>query len=347
MTTAVVRCELGPTTATVVADHPAIAEYLDHFYVLKHQATTVMDAEGWTIEAEVAAPDGAMQINVWGVGYQADLQKRHLRLRADDPQSLAITARKCVREVLVDYCERRRYVMLHASAVADDRTVIIIVGDKGSGKTTLALKAAVGHQMRYLSNDHLILYAAGETAGAGGVETRLTVTSLPTLIPVKIGTFLDMEASLPPPWSVEDLDVDAYRRVPREQLYGLDRRVLFTYRTLGHESPTAAALGSAETGLPTLIALARYARPAEGPVPEATPVADPVAALMPHVRTDWMFDPLLNQRYLPRHERSPAEYQADAELLVRALTDRARTVEWRHRGDPSELIGLAQTGKHS
>ncbi|MGX6601698.1 hypothetical protein ACWKSP_06115 [Micromonosporaceae bacterium Da 78-11] len=331
-----------------MAEDPAVIDYLRQFYVLQEQTPSGRDDGGWTIRAEVGAPHQSMQLNQWGVGHRADPSTRTLWLRADDSANLAITTRKCVREVLVDYCEQRHYVMLHASAVADDRTTIVIVGDKGSGKTTLALKATINHQMRYLSNDHLILYAADDSdPGPGAIANRLVVTSLPTLIPVKIGTYLDMEPFLPTAWSVEDLDVDAYRDVPREQLYGLDQRVLYTYRTLGQDSPATVSLGGAVTGPAAVVVLARYAEDTAAPAAPVTPVDDPLAALMPHIRTDWMFDRNLNQQYLPRGERTPAEYLADAERLVRALADRARTVEWRHHGDPSGLLGRAQVEKSS
>ena len=42
--------------------------------------------------------------------------------------------------------------MLHASAVADDERVIVVVGDKGSGKTTLALNAALTRGYRTTSS---------------------------------------------------------------------------------------------------------------------------------------------------------------------------------------------------
>jgi hypothetical protein len=120
---------------------------------------------------------------------------------------------------LLDYCESRGYVMLHASAVARDGRVVIAVGDKGSGKTTLALSAALTRGYRYLSNDHLILYRDGG---------RLVATSLPTPIPVKAGIYLDYEALLPEPWENEGADIEALRALPRPQRYASESRLLYT-----------------------------------------------------------------------------------------------------------------------
>ncbi len=327
-----IQCRLGVTSVTLITNHQTVIDYLRDFYRISDDAGSAGD---WTVEAIVGPADDTMTTNRWGVSHAADPAVRRLALRAGDPQSLAITTRKCVREALVDYCEQHRYAMLHASAVVDDQKVIIIVGDKGSGKTTLGLKAALGHGMRYLSNDHLIVFGDAMADQTVPLASRLTLTALPTLIPLKIGTYLDLEDKLPPPWDTEGLDIDTYRTAPREQLYGLDRRVLYTFPGLGQDSPINVDLGDTARGSAVLIVLARYAG-AEEPI--EVRVSDPVTALMPHVRTDWMFDPALNQRYLPRIERQPAEYDADARRLVTALAERSRVIEWAHHGDPTPLL---------
>jgi hypothetical protein len=149
-----VTCQLGPTRATLVTNSRAVVDYLRNFYPVTDGAA----GGAWVVEATVGPTDHSMITNVWGVGYAADPSRRRLRLRAPDPEPLAITARTSVREVMVDFCEQRRYVMLHASAVVADRRVIIIAGDRGSGKTTLALKSVLLHGMRYLANDRLIAF---------------------------------------------------------------------------------------------------------------------------------------------------------------------------------------------
>ncbi|MGC4858189.1 hypothetical protein [Micromonospora sp. DT41] len=276
-------------------------------------------------------PEPDASTNQWGVSWRIDRRDQRVHLRAEAAESLSITARKCVREVLVDHCEQRRYTMLHASAVVDQARTIVVVGDKGSGKTTLALKAALRHGMRYVSNDHLIMY---ERDGAG----TLTMTSLPTLIPLKIGTFLDLESALPKPWDRDGLDVEAYRASPRSEVHSLDRRVLYTYRRLGHDNPITVDLRSLRSPVTTLIVLASYS---PGDAGEPEPVADPVTDLLAHVRTDWMFDPTLNQRYLPRAERGRGEYLADARRIVTALAERSTVVRWTHRGDPAPILEFA------
>ncbi len=216
------RCvaDLGSVRVAVATDHLGLLDYLRDFYPLDkpHDAESPAD---WTIEARLAAPVPGMTLTPWQVGYRADRDTRHAMIRSTDARNLAITTRKAIREVLLDYCEAHRYTMLHASALANDQHVIIVVGDKGSGKTMLAVNGALTAGYRYLSNDHLILYRTADD---------LVLTSLPTPIPIKIGTYLDYADQLGEPWENEGVDIEAYRRMPVEQRYGHDRRLLYGAR---------------------------------------------------------------------------------------------------------------------
>jgi hypothetical protein len=321
---------LGPVDAALRTDEPAVLDYLSDFYTITDRP---VDSNAWIVDARVGSAV-EMQRNSWGVRYRADRAGRILFLRADSSLELAMSARKALRETLVEHCEAHRYVMLHASAFADDHRVVLVLGDKGSGKTTLALKATLDGGFRYVSNDHLILYA--ET-GSAEKSDRLAITSLPTPIPLKVGTYLDLEDRLPMPWDNENLDVDAFRAMPITERYRHDRRLLYTYRRLRQENPVRVPLGPADGGPKVAVVLARYTEPGH-PVDPPRPVADPVAALWPHVRFDWVFDPALNTQHLPRTQRDRDAYAADAQRLLAALVDRATVVSWEHGGDPQPLL---------
>ncbi|MGH8881985.1 MAG: hypothetical protein ACRD0P_32325, partial [Stackebrandtia sp.] len=292
-----VVCLLGPVTVELNTDVPEVVDYLAEFYSM---ATGSARPPDWVVDARVAAAPG-MRRNPYGVAYAADPSVREIVVRASDPDNLAISTRKTVRETLVGFYESRRYTMLHASAVAGPGRVIIVVGDKGSGKTTLALRGALEHGLSYLSNDHLIVYPDAVSSN-GDDAARLVLTSLPTPIPVKVGTYLDLEHLLPEPWDSECLDLASYRRMTPAERYRHDVRVLYTYRRFGQDNPVTVQLRSASHGPRVTVVLARYAGDSE-PVGPPIPVANPVAALMEHVRLDWMFDPMLNQRHIPRQER--------------------------------------------
>ncbi len=67
-------------------------------------------------------------------------------------------------------------------------------------------------------------------------------------------------------------------------------------------------------------------RSAGEPVGSPVPVADPVRALWPHVRLDWVFDPAVNTHHLPRRERDRVAYSHDAHARLTELTDTAPVV---------------------
>lgn len=320
---------LGPVAVGLHTDQPRVLSYLDDFYAITSETS---GEQTWTVDAQLGNGSGMCR-NPWGVAYVADERARVLRLRAVTVLGLAKTARKAIREALVVYCEERGYVMLHASAFTRAGQLRVVVGDKGSGKTTLALTATIRHGARYVSNDHLLLYPALTQGGDAG---KLMITSLPTPIPVKVGTFLDLEDRLPPPSDDEGVDLDLFRAMPAVRRYRHEVRVLYSYRRLGQDNPVQVPLGD-PGGPDAAIVLARYANPDE-PTGEPTAVLDPETALWPHVRFDWPFDPMLNTQHLPRPQRDRHTYAADAHRLLAALTDRAPVFSWAHRGDPQPLL---------
>jgi hypothetical protein len=107
----------------------------------------------WIIAAVASAVPDCVPVNPFGVGYTTDLTTRTLTLWSPDEQHLAITTRKCVREVFLDACEQRRHTMLHAAAIHRDGHVVVFAADKRGGKTTLALRAVLEHGWRLLAND--------------------------------------------------------------------------------------------------------------------------------------------------------------------------------------------------
>ena len=323
--------DLGPVRVTVETDHVEVILYLREFYQVIDNNQRDPSA-AWTVRALLARPDPDMALTPWHVGYRADPQHRVLTIHSENERNLSITTRKAIREVLLVYCETHRYTMLHASALADDQRMIIVVGDKGSGKTTLALNGALTMGYRYLSNDHLILYRR---------DRSLVVTSLPTPIPIKIGTYLDYEDQLGEPWENEGVDIEAFRRMPRRQRYGYDSRLLFTFARLGQRNPLHTLLEQREV----TVVLAGYG-PDDRPG-RPTPVTNPQAALWPHVRFDWVFDPELNTHHLPRDEHSRDAYAQDSRDLLTDLAASARIVQWRHRGRLHPLLDWLDQGATS
>ncbi|MBF6333498.1 hypothetical protein [Nocardia transvalensis] len=324
-------CVLGPIRVGLATNDDRIVAALREFYALSDRVPGLGD---WMVDAIVDTPDPAvMTVNRWGVGHRCDPDRRLVQLVGENVHTVAVAARKTLREVLIDHLEQRRYVMLHASAVADNDRVVIIVGDKGAGKTTLALKSVVHHGMRYLSNDHLIVYAE---PGSDPERPRLVLTSLPTPIPVRVGTYLDLEPLLPPPWDGNGVALDRWRTTSVDHRHRSEAKVYLTYPQLSQANPITLRLGDLDAATPSVfVALAGYTCGR----PVLTAIAEPVAALLPHVRTDWMFDPILNQHCIARTERNRVAYEQDARRLVTALAARSAVLGWHHHGDPNALVG--------
>jgi nucleoside-diphosphate-sugar epimerase len=90
-------------------------------------------------------------------------------------------------------------------------------------------------------------------------------------------------------------------------------------------------------GREVVVVLAGYA-PDDQPVGAPVAVVDPVAALWPHVRFDWVFDPSLNTHHLPRVERDRDAYARDATDRLAELAAASRVVAWRHHGALAPLL---------
>jgi hypothetical protein len=285
----------------------------------------------WTVDSRLEPPSDELKVDGFGVGHRADVERRELLVRTDDLFNLQVTTRKCLRDAMVGACEARGYTMLHASAVDDDSSVIIFAGDSGSGKTTLALSAVLEHQYHYLANDHLIVYR--DESGGGGT----VLTSLPTLIPVRVGTYWDLEAQLPRPMLLEDGTDDRWRDTRSPERYARTETLFYTYPQLGQANPVTVRLPSSRGRLQIAVVFPAYAE-FDRPNGRPEPLASAWPELGTHIRLDWPFDPQLNRRYLPRSQRTPDRYLADGRQLAKDLAQKAIGFRWSHRGDVGPLL---------
>lgn len=319
--------DLGPVAVVLQAAQRDLVEYLSGFYAVRRAGSG--DETGsrcgqvqWEIDARLGAPDAGMTCTRWGVGVDCDPGAGRARVRGVDPVHLAITVRKMVREALVEFCGARAATMLHASAVTDGARVVIVVGDKGAGKTTLGLSAVLDLGWTLLSNDHLLLYRDH--------DATLVVTSLPTPIPVKTGTWCDWSHRLPAPWDTEAITPERARALPAGQRYRSPGRFLYTYRGLGQPHPLHTRLAERTVD----VVLAGYGR--AGALPAQPQRIEPqgvglVDALGKHVRFDWWFGPA-NTHLLPRAERTPAQFAADSTQRLHDLAAVATATRWTHHG---------------
>jgi hypothetical protein len=313
---------VGGVAVSVRSASPAVNALQRAFYTAHPAQDATAD---WVIDAIAApAPDG-VPVNPFGVGYTAEPAARTLTLWSPDEQDLAITTRKCVREVFLNACEQRRYTMLHAAAIHRDGHVVVFAADKRGGKTTLALRGVLEHGWGLLANDHLIVHPAG-----GG----LSGTSLPTPIPVKVGTLVDLADRLPAPWDGNGVDVGWWRAQQPDRRYASDLAAFYTFGDLGQPNPVHVPLTPGHV----TVVFPRYAD-RTGPLhdPETVPAAAAAAELGRHVRLDWA-GTARTDRHLPCPARDLDAVVRDGATHTAELAATARTLRWAHHGDPARLL---------
>ena len=326
--TTLVAYRLADLVVRVRSDQAAVLDYLDHFYTRWEQAG---DSETWIVDSRLESPDADLIVDQFGVGHRADTRRRELLVRADNVFNLQVTTRKCLRDVMVAQCEAMGYAMIHASAVNVENLVIIFVGNSGCGKTTLALTAAVKSGYHYLANDHLIVYR--DASGSSDI----VLSSLPTLIPVRLATYCELEGYLPHPLLTEGGGLESCRDIAPSERYARPDTFFYTYKQLGQVNPVAVRVSPSSGKGEIAIVYPQYAGFG---VRDERP--EPLASVWPelanHIRTDWPFDPNLNRRYLPRKQRSPEQYLSDGRELAHDLAERAMGFRWRHGGDATPLV---------
>lgn len=324
---------LGPVVVRVECDE-SVASYLDQFYGRERQPAEY----GWTFRCGGGpAPGLAVKRNPFGVGVQVDAERRAVHLHAEQPEDLRITLRKLIRAVFVQHCEEKGFTLLHASAVYDDRTLLVLVGDRGAGKTTLALDAVLRHGFTLLSNDHLVLYRDGE---------RLVLTSVPTVVSVKPGTALSLRGALPPHPGLEELRAADLGALGSPRLRRNRHALYFSFGELGQPLLPRLELGPGAPERARWIVFPRFGESAGTPRPYRTP-ASAAAALQRFHREEWVYGDDDSPEYLPAPRRDPVRFVEDSRALCRALVEGAPCLRWRHAGDVAPLLERVRAGRPS
>ncbi len=319
----VVLVRLGEATVAVRSTVAWVRETIAQFYPVA--ATGVPQ---WTVTAFGEPAPAEVVRNGFGVGVRVDPLARQVTVWSASVLDLAVTVRKIVREVFLGGCERAGHTMVHASAIYTDEQVVIFAADKRGGKTTLALRAVLDHGWRWLSNDHLIVLPDGQ----GG----LGATSLPTLIPVKAGTLVELWDRLPAPWDLNGFDISVWQQVPARQLHAADDAAYFTFAGFGQPNPVVVPLDSRQVTV-VFPCYAPGAQTGAGLIP--VNAGDTAAELLRHVRTDGLAPDRGHQRNLPLDHRDPGTFAADSARLTQQLTGLAgRGRRFTHYGDPRPLF---------
>lgn len=139
--------------AAVMADAPQPSSTL---YARAHMLVAQGDAGGAIL---AVSPENAL-------AYWSEPATGRLSIYGFDIEPVAAAAARLAREVVRGVLLRAGWAVLHASAVALDGRVILVVGPKGAGKSTTAMVMAAGRRWELLANDRVFV----RPCPSGGVD---------------------------------------------------------------------------------------------------------------------------------------------------------------------------------
>lgn len=233
-------------------------------------------------------------------------------------------ARRFLRDLwLAERVCRSPVAFLHAASVELDGRVVIFVGDKRAGKTSLLLDAVLKHGWRVVSNDCLVLYYD---------HAELHATGLPTYVGIRADVAERYDALLRSRVIGDEPNLDSYQRWRSAKRGFPDARLYLSMGALSSPSLATVCLNRAEI----TVAAVQFGAPGEA-VGLSTLATDPG----PFLRQ--------NQKYtaldqLPHVYPVPQQPLSCQHPLLSDFASRAQFIRYRHRGGATELLDLVAAG---
>ena len=286
-----------------------------------------------TLEIEPSRPASAPASHA-GCGWHADVEGTQICIAAT-PGGYAVwsatasrfyvwsAARRLLRDLWLEARLRRSpLAFVHASTVDDGHNLVLFVGSKRAGKTTLMLDAALHHGWRVVSNDTLVVFEGEQGYAVTGVPTcagirRDVADRFGSLLrarihddPANLGSYRHWQTS----------PVPADREDKLYLSYGAISRPVFPAIPLSQRTVTVVAVGFA--GEPGQAGLQRQ----DGDL----------LAFLDANRKPFRFS-------LDVVVRPPRPVRTDP-LCLRQLAQGARAAVYWHQGDSSPVLDMVTAG---
>ena len=293
---------IGELTVRVDTNNALLISHLDRLYPRALRETI----RSWRFDVRLGSSLHAGQNDSQGITRQRDEVKRILRLRASRPSALLPAVQRELRRLSLREWSRFGFVLLHAAAIHRDGLLIVFVGGRAAGKTTLALRGVLDHGFELIADDRLVVYRSSHC---------VSVTTLPHDAPVQL-------------------------RSSRQDRYRADacpapgRTVAVT--SAAGRTPLAFRLGRETRVVMSIVEFDDHRNAFT--LPE--PLLDPFAAISAHLCVPQRMCRHDHDESSP--PRPGSKGQTDA--LISSLLARAESNHWRHRGDIAPLLSVVRPG---
>jgi hypothetical protein len=321
-----VQCEIWDLSITIIYEDAGLIDYLEQFYSINRRKT---DHNGWKIDCCLRTPEhNKYSLTYCDVYYYIDLNNQTIYLRGKSLLNVKITLRKLVRELFMNFCEFRNFTMLHSSAIYNKKLLLIFAGEKGAGKTTLALDGILRHDFRLLSNDHLIILLD---------KNNLIFTSLPTFVSVKIGSFLHFKSLLPYPIHAEEFEIEKWEAMPKNKLMKQEYRLYYTLKQLGQPNLPFFQINLGKITHNIWVIFPRFTS-ANLRIEAITKEQEVDSLLGQHERSEWVYNNNYNPQIISYNRRTPEQFILNSQQITRRLASIAKAIYLEHEGNIEPLL---------
>lgn len=308
-------------SASIHAWDPRIYDYLRDFFSITERQSP--KREIFVLPSSLEFPPIPARINEHGVRYGLHEPTGDIYLQSENWVDLAICARKAIRELHLNRCEKSGYVVLHGSAMYNENLVAVFIGTNGVGKTTLSLDGWLNHGFKLIANDHVVVFREGDSFKVSGLTTFVTL---------KLAHIAHIFPQLSNRVSLHHSTVERYAE---EAKGNSSYPFYFGPQHFGVGEIAAIQIGT--SGKQFIVILPDFRL---GQLPEVEEASQDVcrSVLTAEIRTEWVYDENANPQFYGFPRRSAEDFQCDSEILCADISKIGRVYRFVHTGSITPLM---------